>query len=115
MRRPAAPARRPATRRSGMCGYDSWFNSLINRDATARKLRDRLKPSAPSHLQLEADANLLVVGLHGGEVLLQVEQHHACVELLDDVVEVDFGCLLIVVGVKPGDAVTERCLRELAK
>src|ERR1700731_3762893 len=102
MLRPATPGRQPATRRSGMCAYDSWFNSLINRDATTRTLRVRLKPSAPSHLQLEADTNLLVVGLHGGEVLLQVEQHHACVELLDDVVEVDFGCLLVVVGVEPG-------------
>src|SRR5437764_15355868 len=48
------------------------------------------------HLHLKADADLLVVRLHGGEALLQVEEHHARVEIPDDVVEVHLGGFLVV-------------------
>src|SRR5439155_15649977 len=68
-----------------------------------------------SHLHLKPDADLLVVALHGGEVLLQVEEHHARVEIPDHVVEIHLGGFLVVVAVDRGEAVSKARLRELAE
>jgi len=41
------------------------------------------------HLDLQADAPLPEIGSHSVESRVFVERHHASVELLDDVIEID--------------------------
>src|SRR5262249_19335660 len=58
-------------------------------------------------LDLETDAHLLEVALHGVEARVFVEDHHARVELLEDVVEIELGGLLVVVEVDQRHAVAK--------
>ena len=71
--------------------------------------------SSDLHLQLQADAELLVVDAHGIEVLVEIENHHARVEVLDDVVEVDLGRFLRVVDVDRIEPIRVVGFRELAE
>src|SRR6266566_625967 len=49
------------------------------------------------HLELEADSGLPEIGFQSVESCVLIEAHHAGIELLDDVVEIDFTGFLVVV------------------
>src|SRR6266542_2727039 len=73
----------------------------------------RVRTMARSHLQLNADAELLRVGLHGVKALVEIKDHHARIELLDDVVEIQLRGFLVVIGVDGIQPVGKVGFREL--
>src|SRR5689334_15698334 len=74
-----------------------------------------LKKGDDLHLNLKSDARLIEVRLHGRERRVAEEEHQARVELLHDVVEVELGGLLVVVGIGNRQALAEVGLGELAE
>src|ERR1043166_1901889 len=100
----------PTSRRRGRGISVSWLNSSDSEIENGCDL-DR----TALHLDLQADAELFGVGTDGVETRVLVEDHHAGVELLDDVVQVDLAGLLIEVEIERCDSFSKAGLGELAE
>src|SRR5205823_4197567 len=98
---PATPAASSAAVRK-VC-----FSFMVNSSMNGIETRGGVRRGCRSHLQLDPDANLLKIGLHGVEARVLVENHHARVELLDEVVEIHLRRLLVVILVDEIQALAE--------